>query len=91
MEINPSYYSPIPIVQHMKYKRKTTIAHDDYKACLLNGIAVYKTMNVIRSYKPDMYTKEVNKIALTADDDNRVIMENGIHTLALGHFTLILK
>ena len=62
------------------------ITHDDYKACLLNGKAVYRTMNVIRSYKHDMYTEEVNKIALTADDDKRVIMEDGIHTLALGHF-----
>ena len=61
------------------------ITHDDYKACLLNGKAVHRTMNVIRSYKHDMYT-EVNKIALTADDDKRVIMEDGIHTLALGHF-----
>ena len=40
-------------------------------------------MNVIRSYKHDMYKEEVNKIALTADDDKRVI-----HTLALGHFKL---
>ena len=66
------------------------ITHDDYKVCLLNGKAVYRTMNVIRSYKHDMYT-EVNKIALTVDDDKRVIMEDGIHTLALGHFKLILK
>ena len=45
-------------------------------------------MNVIRSYKHDLYTEEVNKVALSAEDDKRVIMEDGIHTLALGHYSL---
>jgi len=45
-------------------------------------------MNVIRSYKHDMYTEELNKIALSADDDKRVIMGDCIHTLALGHYKL---
>jgi hypothetical protein len=67
---------------------KTSLTHDDYKACLRNGKTVYKKMNVIRSYKHDIYTEEVNKIALSADDDKRVIMEDGIHTLALGHYKL---
>jgi len=32
------------------------------------------------------YTEEVNKVALSADDDKRVILEDGIHTLAYGHY-----
>jgi len=36
----------------------------------------------------DIYTEEVNKIALSADDDKRVIMEDGIHTLAYGHYKI---
>ena len=39
-------------------------------------------MNVIRSHLHDVYTEEVNKVALSAEDDKRVIMEDGIHTLA---------
>ena len=35
-----------------------------------------------------MYTEEVNKVALSAEDDKRVIMEDGIHTLACGHYSL---
>ena len=31
-----------------------------------------------------MYTAEINKIALSSDDDKRVIMADGIHTLAYG-------
>jgi hypothetical protein len=45
-------------------------------------------MNVIRSYHHDIYTEEINKVALSADDDKRVIMKDGIHTLAYGHYSL---
>ena len=42
-------------------------------------------MNVIRSHCHQIYTEEINKIALSSDDDKRVIMADGIHTPAYGH------
>jgi len=33
-------------------------------------------------------TNEINKIALSADDDKREIMDDGVHTLAYGHYSL---
>ena len=42
-----------------------------------------KSMKIIRSEHHDFYSKEVNKIALSNDDDKRVLMEDCIHTLAL--------
>ena len=45
-------------------------------------------MNVIRSHCQEIYTEEINKIALSSYDDKRVIMADGIHTLAYGHKTL---
>jgi hypothetical protein len=45
-----------------------------------------RQMNVIRSHLHDMYTEEVNKVALSAEDDKRVIMDDGVHTLAYGHY-----
>ena len=42
-------------------------------------------MNVMRSHCHEIYTEEINKIALPSDDDKRVIMADGIHTLAYGH------
>jgi len=33
-----------------------------------------------------MLTEEINKVALSADDDKRIIMEDGISTLACGHY-----
>ena len=42
-------------------------------------------MNVVRSHYHEIYTEEINKIALSSDDDKRVIMADGIHILACGH------
>ena len=67
---------------------KNRITHEDYKNCLLYHKEQSRTMNVIRSHLHDVYTEEVNKVALSAEDDKRVIMEDGIHTLAYGHYRL---
>ena len=67
---------------------KIHITHDDYKNCFPNRDEQLRKMNVIRSHLHDMYTEEVNKVALSAEDDKRVIMEDGIHTLAYGHYRL---
>ena len=68
---------------------KKHITHEDYKNCLLDSEEQMRKMNVIRSHLHDVYSEEVNKVALSAEDDKRVIMEDGIHTLALGHYRLI--
>jgi len=47
-----------------------------------------RKMNVVRSHFHDVYTEEVNKVALSAEDDKRVIMVDGIQTLAYGHYSL---
>ena len=47
-----------------------------------------RTMNVITSRHHDVYTEKVNKVALSADDDKRVIMKDGINILAIGHYNL---
>ena len=45
-------------------------------------------MNVIPSHCHEIYTEEINKIALSSDDDKRVIMADRVHTLAYGHTNL---
>ena len=42
-----------------------------------------RSMNIIRSEHHDIYSKKVNKIALSANDDKRTVMKDCIHTLAL--------
>ena len=48
----------------------------------------YRKINVIRSHCHQIYTEVINKIALSSDEDKRVIMADGIHTLAYGHTNL---
>ena len=62
-----------------------SIKFEDYKNCLINGKELLRKMNTIRSINHDVYTEEVNKIALSADDDKSYIMEDNEHTLAWGH------
>ena len=40
-------------------------------------------MKIIRSEKHDIYSKEVNKIALSNEDDKRKMTEDKVKTLAL--------
>ena len=63
----------------------TSITHEDYKTCLRTGKEQVRKQNILRSYNHEVYTEEVNKIALSALDDKRYILEDGIHTLAWGH------
>ena len=49
---------------------KKSITHEDYKKCLFTGKEQLREMNVIRSYKHEVYTEVVNKIALCSRDDN---------------------
>ncbi|XP_022795526.1 uncharacterized protein LOC111334103 [Stylophora pistillata] len=62
-----------------------TISFDDYKECLFGGGKQLRTMNTLRSRKHEMYMEEINKVALSADDDKRIILPDKIHTHAIGH------
>ena len=64
---------------------KKQISFDDYKECLLSKQAQMRKMNVIRSHQHELYSETVNKIALAADDDKRIILDDGVSTLAFGN------
>ena len=61
---------------------------DDYREFLFSRNEQHLKMNVIRSHCHEIYTEEINKIALSSDDEKQVIMAVGIHTLAYGHTNL---
>ena len=67
---------------------KRSIQFDDYRECLLSRKEQHRQINIIRSYSHEIYTEEINKIALSSDDDKRDIMADGIHTIAYGHTNL---
>jgi len=62
-----------------------TISFEDYKKCLFHFLEDWEElgkMNIIRSRCYEVFSEEVNKIALSSEDDKRVIMENHIHIKA---------
>ena len=52
---------------------KRTIKFDDYKNCLLNDKILLKSQQRFISKKHDVYTEDINKIALSNDDDKRIV------------------
>ena len=64
---------------------KRSIQFDNYQECLFSKKEQHRKMNVKRSHCHEIYTEEINKIILSSDDDNRVIMADGLHILAYGH------
>ena len=67
---------------------ESSITHEDYKTCLTTGKEQLRKQNIIRSYEHEVYTEEVNKVALSAMDDKRYILKDGMHTLAWGHYKI---
>ena len=67
---------------------KNSITHEDYKNCLFTGKEQLRKMNVIRSHKHDIYTEEINKVALSSNDDKRHLLEGQTATLALGNYRI---
>ncbi|XP_073254782.1 uncharacterized protein [Porites lutea] len=61
---------------------KKKLDFDDYVKCLFTGEKEMRSMKIIRSEKHDIYSKEVNKIALSNKDDKRIVLEDNVHTLA---------
>ena len=55
--------------------------------CLVGRINIEKYMSY-EVIDHMMYTEEINKIALSSDDDKRVIMADEIHTLVYGYANL---
>ncbi len=54
--------------------------------CLFSGKPQFRTMSTIRSRQHDVGTERINKTALSADDDKRIVSEDKITTMAIGHW-----
>ena len=66
---------------------KKSLSFEDYKKCLFTEDKIMREMTIIRSQDHDIYSMTVNKVALSANDDKRLICENKINTLALRPIT----
>ena len=54
------------------------IKFNDYKKCLLDDKVILKSQQRFISKKHDVYTENINKIALSNNDDKRIVSSNKI-------------
>ena len=59
---------------------KQKLMFQNFKNCLFNNKTVYRSQERFKSYNHDVYTEEVNKIALSNNDDKRLQTFDGITT-----------
>lgn len=64
------------------------LTFEDFFRTLKGDGKKYRKMNCINSISHEMYTQEINKIILSANDDKRVVLDDGIKTLSYGHYRL---
>ena len=55
-----------------KYVIKQKLMFQNFKDFLFNNKNVYRSQQRFKSYNHDVYTEEVNKIALSSNDDRRL-------------------
>ena len=63
----------------------SNIKYDEFKNTLFNKKVIRHNMKGIKPFNHRMYTFESNKISLSAFDDKRYILDDGINTLPYGH------
>lgn len=73
-------------IKKMYLMKKVRFEH--YYSCLFNGTEYNATFNTIRSFNHNLYSLTITKKSLSAKDDKRVILQDNIHTLPYGHYSL---
>ena len=63
---------------------KQKVMFQNFKDCLCNNKDVYRSQERFKSYSHDVYTDEVNKIALSSNDDKRLQASDRIKTYSYG-------
>lgn len=71
-----------------KYVLKKSITFQDYIDCIQNNCSIVKEQNTFRAKKHMVFTVKQSKVALSALDNKRYILENNIETLPWGHYQI---
>jgi hypothetical protein len=95
--LRPKMYS-IPYTENNKLVEKKTakgtkksvtkrkLRHAGYRECLFEKRQTMASMNQIRSESHEIHSIKLNKIGLSPYDDKRYILNDGMNTLAYGHY-----
>jgi hypothetical protein len=68
---------------------KKDLKHEMYDNTLQTTEKLYSQMKIIRSEKHRVYTMTTNKISLSAYDDKRYLLDDGITSYAYGHYKML--
>lgn len=66
-----------------------SLSFSDYKRVLKTGEIVRRKNVFFKSLLHQIFTKELNKVALASSDDKRIVLRNKINTLSYGHCNTI--
>ena len=58
---------------------------DDYKKCLFDNGKVLKSQQRFKSENHEVYTENINKIALSCDDGKRIVTSDRITSYPYGY------
>ena len=61
------------------------LSFSDYKNCLFDNGKVLRSQQRFKSKNHIMYTENINKIALSCDDDKRIVATDGIESYPYGY------
>ena len=64
---------------------KKMLRFSDYKNCLFSNGKVLKSQQRFKSENHSVYTENINKIALSCDDDKRIVAVDGISSYPYGY------
>ena len=70
---------------------KKNLMFGNYKDCFLINKTVYRSQERFKSYYHDVYTEEVNKIALRSNDNKRLQTSERIITYPYGTSEMMIK
>ena len=68
-----------------KCEIKKMIKFNDYKKFLLNDEVIFKSQQRFISKNHDVYTENINKIALSSNDDKRIVSPDNITSYPYGY------
>lgn len=72
--------------EEIKNVIKKDLLFQDYKDCVLNEKITQKNMKIIRHRSHNLFSENIKKVALSPNDDKRIVLGDKINTLSYGHY-----
>ena len=68
-----------------KCATKKMLKFEDYKGCLFDNEPMLKSQQRFKSKNHEVYTENINKIALSSNDDKRIVASDRITSYPYGY------